>query len=230
MERIIHDHFDYIGIIHPKAGTFEFLQPQAMDRLWENRRNPALWRMPEICPWSVPARGRAPLLWRDGLPGCHHRRHERQRETCRYLSEDGRGKDRVHKASVLLAWKSRRRYPGRPFRHHGVLSEANRIRSVFWRKKSMRPKQANIAKTEFLSRMSHDMRTPLNGVIGMANCTETGEFSGYRRLAPKRSILLPSSCWVSIIHPGHGQSGERRYWSPLRNRLRLTSTRNTSMP
>ena len=33
---------------------------------------------------------------------------------------------------------------------------------------------ANIAKTEFLSRMSHDIRTPMNAIIGMSShCQHT---------------------------------------------------------
>ena len=34
-------------------------------------------------------------------------------------------------------------------------------------------KRANVAKTNFLSRMSHDIRTPINGIVGMTHIMET---------------------------------------------------------
>ncbi|MDD2979846.1 MAG: ATP-binding protein [Hespellia sp.] len=38
-----------------------------------------------------------------------------------------------------------------------------------------RVKEANNAKTEFFSRMSHDMRTPMNGILGLASLSEEEE-------------------------------------------------------
>ena len=35
-----------------------------------------------------------------------------------------------------------------------------------------REKKANKSKSDFLSRMSHDMRTPLNGIIGLLQIAE----------------------------------------------------------
>jgi signal transduction histidine kinase len=41
---------------------------------------------------------------------------------------------------------------------------------------------ANLAKTTFLSHMSHDIRTPLTGIVGMTSVLELGELSDEQRL------------------------------------------------
>jgi len=46
--------------------------------------------------------------------------------------------------------------------------ELNKMLALL-KKSSQEAQIANVAKTEFFSRMSHDMRTPLNGILGMAD-------------------------------------------------------------
>lgn len=58
---------------------------------------------------------------------------------------------------------------------------------------------ANRVKTEFLSRMSHDIRTPLNGIIGLLKINEDHfdnkelVLENHKRYKRQRSICSPSS-------------------------------------
>ena len=60
-----------------------------------------------------------------------------------------------------------------------------------------RVRQANSAKSEFLSHMSHDLRTPINGILGMLSILEkagtirNGRGSARKRSACQRSICCP---------------------------------------
>ena len=40
------------------------------------------------------------------------------------------------------------------------------------RKSLRKAEEASVAKTEFLSNMSHDIRTPINGIMGMLDIAE----------------------------------------------------------
>jgi signal transduction histidine kinase len=69
---------------------------------------------------------------------------------------------------------------------HQQLEEAQQLRN--------QADEANAAKSDFLSRMSHDIRTPLNGIIGMTYLTrEMALPAAAQRESCTRSTRPPSS-------------------------------------
>lgn len=67
--------------------------------------------------------------------------------------------------SLLFGWQSINEEKWKEKEHKRELEEAN----SHLMEALEEAKRASEAKSDFLSRMSHDMRTPMNGIIGMAN-------------------------------------------------------------
>ena len=58
-----------------------------------------------------------------------------------------------------------------------------------------RVRQANSAKSEFLSHMSHDLRTPINGILGMLTILEkVRTIQNGRGTAGRKSVCRRSIC------------------------------------
>jgi signal transduction histidine kinase/CheY-like chemotaxis protein len=60
--------------------------------------------------------------------------------------------------------------------------------------------KANLAKTEFLSHMSHDIRTPINGIIGMLDIAEKNPDDPKRQADCLRKIRISSMHLNSLIN------------------------------
>lgn len=60
--------------------------------------------------------------------------------------------------------------------------------------------QANTAKTEFLSHMSHDIRTPINGIIGMLDIAERNPDDPERQADCMKKIRISSMHLLSLIN------------------------------
>jgi len=148
----------------------------------------ALWEWSRRCPRHVTASDAcraligsppqaAPHDWRDWLALVHlddssptkirlfaHLRGE----TPRFLGEHRLKHANRHDVWVLSKAQVVERGPnGRPMRMIGTMTDVTSQRHADSRLRDKRAAElANIAKSEFLSRMSHEMRTPLNAVIG----------------------------------------------------------------
>ncbi|MDE6974254.1 MAG: response regulator, partial [Lachnospiraceae bacterium] len=63
-----------------------------------------------------------------------------------------------------------------------------------------RVRQANSAKSEFLSHMSHDLRTPINGILGTLAMMEKGQDDPERQSACREKIRVSTEHLLSLVN------------------------------
>ena len=63
-----------------------------------------------------------------------------------------------------------------------------------------RVRRANSAKSEFLSHMSHDLRTPINGILGMLAILEKSQDDPERQRACRRDIRVSTEHLLSLVN------------------------------
>lgn len=68
------------------------------------------------------------------------------------------------------------------------------------RRKNEELQSANQAKSEFLTRMSHDIRTPMNGIIGLLNISDTYAHDPEKVLAYHKKIRAASEYLLALIN------------------------------
>ena len=61
-------------------------------------------------------------------------------------------------------------------------------------------RRANSAKSEFLSRMSHDLRTPINGILGLLAIMEKSEDEPERQKDCRRKIRVSTEYLLSLVN------------------------------
>ena len=61
-------------------------------------------------------------------------------------------------------------------------------------------RRANSAKSEFLSRMSHDLRTPINGILGMLSIMEKSEGEPERLRECRKKIRVSTEHLLSLVN------------------------------
>ena len=104
-----------------------------------------------------------------------------------------------------LRWKTAQRY-----REQQLLREQEYQKQL--KAEALKAEAANVAKTEFLQRMSHDIRTPINGIRGMVEIADHYPEDAARQADCRRKIWDASTLLLELVNEvldmGKLESGE----------------------
>ena len=99
-----------------------------------------------------------------------------------------------------VRWRTAQVYQKEQMRMQQEYADALQSKNEQLEQAVLRETKANAAKTDFLSRMTHDIRTPLNGIIGLLNIDEA--HSDNRRLVDenRKKMMISANYLLSLIN------------------------------
>ncbi len=100
----------------------------------------------------------------------------------------------------MLWWRTERGYHKETLRVQREYTQALEAKNDQLRAAAAQAQKANEAKSRFLSRMSHDIRTPINGIIGLLNIDEAHFDDRALLLANHRKMKVSADHLLSLIN------------------------------
>ena len=99
-----------------------------------------------------------------------------------------------------VRWRTAQRYQREQMRMQERYAEELQNKNGQLEQAVQRETKANAAKTNFLSRMTHDIRTPLNGIIGLLKIDETHADDLALVNANRKKMLISANHLLSLIN------------------------------